>query len=79
MFVTVEEAMCEEMPGVGRCQLWEDAMCGNIPHMLRHMCYHDNGQTGALLLNVEPSGLAVANIYCLTSAHKLIIQGIGSN
>jgi hypothetical protein len=77
MLVTVEEAMCGEIPGVGRCQVWEDAMCGNIPRILCQMCYHDNGQTIALLLNVEPSGLAAANIYCLSSAHKLITQRIG--
>jgi hypothetical protein len=58
MLVTVEDAMCEEMPGVGRCQMWEDAMCGNIPQILCQMCYHDNGQTSALLLNVESSSLA---------------------
>jgi hypothetical protein len=47
MLVTVEEWMYEEMPGVGRCQLWEDAMCGNIPRILCQMCYHYNGQTSA--------------------------------
>ena len=79
MFVTLEKAMCEEMLGVGRCQLWEDAMCGNIPRVLCQMCYHDNGHTSVLLLNVKPSGLAAANIYCLSSALKLITQRIGSN
>jgi len=77
MLVTVEEAMCEEMPGVGRCQVWEDAMCGNITRILCQMCYQGNGQTSALLLNADASGLAAANIYCLSSAHKITTQRIG--
>jgi len=42
--------------------VWEDAMCGKIPHILHQMCYYDKEQTRALVLNVEPSGLAAAKI-----------------